>query len=464
MKKSLGLCLLMMGVGCAHTSGPSKDVSPALDASAIQALEARADKAYDAEDFKGCAELRRQAAEAQTDSELRADGLYSAARCASLAADPSGAIALLRRAVADGFYAPDRLRYNPELASLHSAEGWSDVLAGASANLAKAEQPPMAVPVLRGIDVSHSRRATRDAVILAFGLELGKPIISSKHLFKKAGEALKKQFNLAEAEVSVIAFFAAEYKDQAFATVDLLDAEDAQRQRFLPQPTGHVEDPEGLLTQWRAYEDKSVSLMMGGAIEPEKMGICSVAHCMPSGFAHPELAPFEPVFIAKVPGAAERLLKVLKEDADPDRRSSVPFLLAYGGNAEQVVAWLVPFFRDPDWTVRNSVVRTVLEFQRASDHPLVSLPVAMDAMQMPKTTDRNKGTFLLGMVLEKMKPEELKARRAEVLRQVGAQLVEMAGYQQPIHREPAVEVLERLSGEKHEKAEQWKEWLSRQSY
>jgi len=66
------------------------------------------------------------------------------------------------------------------------------------------------------------------------------------------------------------------------------------------------------------------------------------------------------------------------------------------------------------------------------------------------------------MLLDDLKAEELKAQRAPLIRQLGSQLVDMASLQQPIVRDPTIEVLELLSGESHETPEQWKAWLARQ--
>jgi hypothetical protein len=162
-------------------------------------------------------------------------------------------------------------------------------------------------------------------------------------------------------------------------TVDLVDAEDAQRLRFLPVPTGHVEDPEGLLAQ-----------------------------------------------------------------------------------SEETVARLVPSIRDPEGPVRNNVLRVLTATQQRADRPLVELATVVDALSMPETSDRNKSLYLLKMLLEDLKPEALQAQRAPLIRQLGSQLVDMASLQHPIIREPATEVLELLSGERHESPGQWKAWLARQ--
>jgi hypothetical protein len=158
----------------------------------------------------------------------------------------------------------------------------------------------------------------------------------------------------------------------------------------------------------------------------------------------------------------DALVKVLHEDADPAKREAAAYLLAYAPTPQQVVERLLPFIRDPAAWVRNGVLRVILANQDKADRPLLGVAVVADALSMPLTMDRNKALYLLEAVLRLMKPEKLKAQRAALIRQLGPQLVAMAGLTQPINREPAVEVLEHLSGEKHETAEQWRAWLARQ--
>lgn len=453
MRISLGVCLVMLGAGCAHTPHQA----PAASATA---LPEQAEQSYKALNFPACAEQFQSAAETGAD-DSRAESFYRAAGCAALAGDPSQALELLKRSAQSGYFDLDHLRHNPELSSLHSLAGWQQVLASVETNRSKAPQPPMPVAVLSAIDVYGSRRVDAGAVQRVLGLEVGKPTVPSKALFRQQEEALRKQYSLAFAKVSFIYFFAGPDDGRAYITVDLVDAEDAQRLRFLPAPTGHLEDPEGLIAQWQEYETKSFQLMEQGKLDPEKPAVCRVAHCI-LGFDHPELAPYEPRFLAKVPPAQDALTRVLREDANSDKRAAAAFLLAYAATPEQSVARLVPSIRDPEGSVRNNVLRVLTATQEKADHPLVELATVVDALSMPETSDRNKSLYLLKMLLEDLKPEDLKAQRAPLIRQLGAQLVSMASLQNPIIRDPATEVLKLLSGENHETPEQWKAWLAGQ--
>ena len=293
------------------------------------------------------------------------------------------------------------------------------------------------------------------------GFEPGKPFVSSYALFHQKEEALKKQFNLAFAKLSFISYFAGPEAGRAYLTADLVEAEDAQRLKFLPAPTGHVEDPEGLIAQWMAYEQQAWKRFNQGQLDPMKPGACRVAHCA-MGFGHPDLAAFEPVFVEKVPKAQEALAQVLRQEADARKRAAAAYLLAYAATPEKSVELLVPSTRDPDSLVRNNVLRVLMATQKAAERPLVDTAVVVDALGMPETTDRNKASALLKALLDDLKPEELKAQRASLIQQVGPQLVAMASLQQPNNRDYAREILQKLSGEKYETVEQWKAWLARQ--
>ncbi len=209
------------------------------------------------------------------------------------------------------------------------------------------------------------------------------------------------------------------------------------------------------------YDAKVTRLVQKGMMNLEKGAICRVPHCE-FGFSHPDLAAYEPVFVEKVPKAQDALVKVLREEADPQKRAAAALLLAYTPTLDQAAERLVPFIRDPASGVRNNAIRVLIADQEAADHPLLEVATVVDALSLQDTTDRNKVLYLLTMLLPDLKPEALKAQQPVLIRQIGAQLVTLASMQQPVNRDPAIEVLQLLSGEKYETAEQWKAWLARQ--
>ncbi|NNC14797.1 HEAT repeat domain-containing protein [Corallococcus exiguus] len=453
MRFVMALGVVALGAGCAHAP------KPADPAARAQQLSADAEQAYEALDFERCAERFRASGEASGEGPDRADSLYRAAGCASLAGHTDAAVEVLKQAVQGGYFDADHLEYNPELAALHTLPAWSGIVAEARANLSKAPEPPFPVMTLMGVDAFGSRKVDREAVQRVMGLELGKPIVHSAAVFKQKEAALREQYGLAYAHVGMSIYFADERKGTAYVVMDMVDAEDAARLRFLPEPKGHPADPEGLVARWDAYKERLNMLQMMGKLAEDSS--CKVAHCI-GGFGHPDLAAYEPEFLAKVPQQMDALSAVLREESDPGKRGAAASLMAYAPTAEETVKRLEPFIRDPDYGVRNNVLRVLTATQEAATKPLLDVATVADAVALPNSSDRNKATYLLTYLLADLPPEALKAQRAGLLRQLGERLVEMSALQIPINSEPAVLVLKQLSGEQYETAEEWRAWLARQ--
>ncbi|RKG70354.1 hypothetical protein D7V80_05650 [Corallococcus sp. CA054B] len=454
MRFMMALSVVALGAGCAHAPKPADD--PAARA---QQLSEEAEQAYKALDFERCAERFQAAGEASQEGPDRADSFYRAAGCASLAGHADAAVDVLKRAVQGGYYDADHLEYNPELAALHTLPAWSGIVAEARANLAKAPEAPFMTMTLMGVDAFGSRKVDQEAVQRLMGLEVGKPIVHSGAIFRQKEAALREQYGLAYAQVGMSIYFAAERKGSAFVVVDMVDAEDAARLRFLPAPKGHPPDPEGLVARWNDYVERLQQLQMQGKMSEDSS--CKVANCI-GGFGHPDLASFEPEFLAKVPTQLDALTAVLREDADPEKRVAAAYLLAYAPTLEETAQRLQPFIRDPESGVRNGVLRVLASTQEAAAKPLLDVATVADAVTMPKASDRNKATHLLNYLLDDLSPEALKAQRAGLLRQLGDHLVRMSALTLPINRDPAVLVLKQLSGEQYETAEEWRAWLARQ--
>ncbi|MGE6762937.1 hypothetical protein ACQKGO_33310 [Corallococcus interemptor] len=454
MRFVMALGVVALGAGCAHAP---KLVDPDEEA---QQLSAEAEQAYDALDFNRCEERFRASGEASMVGPDRVASFYRAAGCASLAGHADAAMEVLTRAVQGGYSDAVHLEYNPELAALHPLPEWSGIVAKARANLEKSSEPPFPTFILTGIDAFGSRRVDREVVRQVLGLEVGKPIIHSAAVFRQKEQLLREQYNLVFARTGMTLFFAEEFKGSAFVVVDMVDAQDAAaRLRFLAPPKGHPPDPEGLIALWREYQPRLNRLQLQGMLAEDSS--CKVAHCI-GGFGHPDLAAYEPEFIEKVPKHLDALTTVLREDADAPKRAAAAYLLAYAPTALETVERVRPFIRDPDEQVRNNVLRVLTATQQAATQPLLHTSVVADAVLLPTSTDRNKATYLLTYLLEDLPPEELKAQRAELIQKLGETLVTMSALQLPINRDPAVLVLQQLSGEKYETAGEWRAWLARQ--
>jgi hypothetical protein len=294
------------------------------------------------------------------------------------------------------------LELDPELAAARALPGWAAVKARAAENLKHAKTPPLPVPVLAAIDVYGSRRVDPELVRRALGFEVGRPFVRSAVLLRQKEAEIKKLHAFAFVKVSYINYLGGPEAGRCYLTVDLVDAGDEQRVRFLPEPTEQPPDPEGLVARWRA------------------------------------------------PAHLDELAATLRRDKDPKNRAAAAFLLAYANEPAQAVERLTPSIRDPASLVRNNVLRVLGALQKSADRPLLDLAKVVDAVGLPETTDRNKALYVLMGLLEKTPPKDRAAQRGAIVRQAGAALVAMASLRQPNNRDHARGVLELLSGEKHE--------------
>jgi len=181
-------------------------------------------------------------------------------------------------------------------------------------------------------------------------------------------------------------------------------------------------------------------------------------HCA-LGFNHPQLEHMEDAFIEKTPGRMKELTAVLRGDRQANRRAAAAFVLAYGKDRKQVVDALLPSIDDPNASVRNNVVRVLVMIQQDADTVVVPLKAALHALRFPTTTDRNKAGYLLANIAEHASPAE----RMRIAREAGDTLIAMAAMQQPNNRDPAIKILEAISGETHgTDAVAWRAWLKQQ--
>jgi hypothetical protein len=416
--------------------------------------------AYDAADFKTCADRFHRAAEHGSDDVSRADDLYGAACCASLGGAADEALGYLERAVRLGYADAASLELDPELAAARSRSGWAAVKARAEDNRKNAKTPPPPVPVLTAIDVFGARSVDPEAARRALGFEIGQPFVRSSFVLKQKEDEIKKLGSFSFVKISYINYVGGPEVGHCYLTVDLVEAGDERRSRLLPAPTEQPPDPEGLVARWRTYEDKAWQLLNRGELDMMK-ATCKVTHCA-LGFNHPDLAPQEAFFVEKVPAHLDELAAVLRKDQDAKSRAAAAFLLAYAPSPEQAVPRLTPSIRDPSSLVRNNAIRVLSSLQKAAERPLLDLDMALDAVLLPETTDRNKAVNLLKGLLEKMPPKERARKKGSILRQVGPDLVAMTELRQPNNRDPAQGVLTLLSGDKQADPKAWRAWLARQ--
>ncbi|WNG47402.1 HEAT repeat domain-containing protein [Archangium minus] len=306
---------------------------------------------------------------------------------------------------------------------------------------------------LVSVEVFGSRRYSREEVLAVFGVPEGRDVDLSgvRHEAKQGKERLLSRFAFAQVRVGITNY---EDTHTVEVMVSLVDIGDEWRLDFAPKPDGTPEDPEGLVAAWAAYEEQAGKLYRAGAM-PVGDGSCRAFHCG-AGFGHPTLAPLEARFITGVPAHFEALVKVLRTEKDEYRRSLVPFLLAYGRTREEVVEALLPAMRDSSSAVRNNAMRVLWQTQRGASKALVPLAPVLRALHGPSLTDRNKGSVLLGAVVEKDASLRLAA-----LKDAGPVLLEMVTMRQRTDREGALLALRALAGrDLGEDPQAWRGWVA----
>src|SRR6218665_1431446 len=240
-------------------------------------------------------------------------------------------------------------------------------------------------------------------------------------------------------------------------TVDLVEPGDEWRMSFSAEPQGDVTDPEGLLEAWKGYQTRFWELRRQGAV-PEYGGDACRALVCHGGFAHPDLAPFEPRFIDGVPRHAHSLVRVLREDKDSGKRFRSLMLLPYVSSREWLVQAVLPSVRDPDQGVRNEALRLLGAMQEAQPRVLIPLDTVLEALWYPLSTDRNKAGWALVRLVE----TEGAVHRQRILERSGEVLLRMLRMKDAVDHEPAHNVLALLAGEDlGEDVEAWRAWVAR---
>ena len=316
---------------------------------------------------------------------------------------------------------------------------------------------------LAGIDVFGTRAFTAADVRAEFGVDLdsiaaafGSGRIDDAVIarYVRVVTALRARGDFAYLDLAVINYF--EPEPRTFITVDVVESADsARRMAFAAPPADTVPDPDGIVGAFAAYLARGMALLQQGQLTgPEPP--CPVLHCAP-GFDHDSLRAGTRRFMAAAPRHFDAVAEVLHRDADPERRAAAAFLLGYTTDPQPAADALVGALADPAPGVRNNVMRVLIMLARRE--PPVAIPVApvIAALHYPATTDRNKAAYVLHGLAGR--PEH----RDVIVRDAGPVLLAMLELAQPNNREPAHEVLQRLSGEAWpaDDVAAWRAWWER---
>lgn len=336
------------------------------------------------------------------------------------------------------------------------AAGWVAIASGALA----------ATPRLDGLDVYGTERLDVSAIRREFA-ESFDGIAAAARTFDgdriralKAPitDALRARGDFAFLNLTVI--FNVPPNEGTWITIDVVERGDAARRMpFGQAPKGHVEDPDRALTTWEDYEHVIDALARSGRLK----GVvdCPALHCL-APFDLPETAPFLPRLDATARRNEARLIDLVRNDADADRRAKAIFLLAHSADPANVLPVLGRAMFDADQGVRNNAMRVLMFVARAGRESAVPVEDLVRALDFPTATDRNKAGFAVAAALDS--PALRERTRKALLADGLPAVLGMLRLVQPNNRDPAWRILMSLSGETYaaEDLAAWQAWVAKQ--
>lgn len=322
------------------------------------------------------------------------------------------------------------------------------------------QQPVVLRPYVASVETFGSPRIDETALRKLLGKDLDKWLEmglkgdpKSMEVENKLAERVKKKFNFAAAEWSIVQYFEPG-ELPIHITLDVVEPADAaKRMPFLPSPTVENADPGGLIKTWVEYENTALDLVETAQLEPDAEE-CVAFHC-PFGHKHDKLKPYEKIFVEGVKTHAAALETVLKTDKRAEWRAAASYLVAYLKDGKKVVNLLVERVKDPDPQVRNNSLRVLGDI--AEFHSEIVIPVApiLDAIKFPRASDRSKAIYALyNMALHSSQVRE------QVLKGHVPEVLNMLTSKQPDHKELAHALLRKISGREFAQGDvnAWKNW------
>jgi hypothetical protein len=179
-----------------------------------------------------------------------------------------------------------------------------------------------------------------------------------------------------------------------YFTIDIVDIKDKNRlSLFNANPTKSFRDPDNLISQWGKYEQTAFDIAYRTKIFPAFKN-CPAYHCV-FGFEHPLLQKYQPIFEKEVPKQKLKLIEILRQDKDYNKRAAAAYLLAHIKNGGELIKILIPSMYDSNELVRNNVMRVIalaLRKVKNVDFPIEKVVAALD---FPDETNRNKALAII---------------------------------------------------------------------
>jgi hypothetical protein len=244
-------------------------------------------------------------------------------------------------------------------------------------------------------------------------------------------------------------------RNDVYFTIDVVNKKDVNRLNvFFPKPTKSLPDPDGLIIAWQEYEKAAIAKLAQRKISYTlNLNDCPAFHCL-FGFGDPDLKKYQNIFDEKVPKNKEKLVEILRNDKDDDKRATAAFLLAHIKDGNELLNIMIPSIHDSNVNVRNNAMRvmgmTLITFKK-ENFPIDEIVKVLD---YPARTDRNKAMVILQSL-------SLQPYYAKYIREYAADkiIIQLKMLQPNVHL-PAYDILKRISNQKYAERDYsaWELW------
>ncbi|MES2217895.1 MAG: HEAT repeat domain-containing protein [Pseudomonadota bacterium] len=243
----------------------------------------------------------------------------------------------------------------------------------------------------------------------------------------------------------------------AYITIDVVDKEDTQRRlnHFLAKPGSTISDPDSLIALEKEYQEIGNAKYFREKTPLVKLTSCPAFNCT-LGFDAPELKKYAGIFNTLVPKNKDRLIKMLREDKDAEKRANATLLLAHIKDGDELIKILMTSMQDADTKVRSSAMQVLtgtLYTLKKYDFPIEKV---IDALDRPDLEERNKAlTLLYVLSMQSGNAQYIKVHAKE-------QLIVQLKMEQPYVHDQAYLILQQISGIKFgdRDYEAWENWLN----
>jgi hypothetical protein len=241
---------------------------------------------------------------------------------------------------------------------------------------------------------------------------------------------------------------------RAYYTIDIVDKGDKRLEVFQKNPDKTIPDPDHLIQSWQEYEKTGSDIFY-----KEKVGVayknCPVWHCV-YGFDDEKLKKYQSIFDNNVDRNQAKLVQVLRDDKNPEKRAAAVYLLAHIKDGNRLVRILTPSMTDSNLLVRNNVMRVLAESLSRIKNPDFPIQKAVDALDYPTISDRNKSLYILDSLSKHSRYAKYLVRHA------GPQLIGQLKMSQLNVHDLAYGILKRISGKNYGERDyqSWEAWLT----